>query len=107
MGADEYGETLLKEGKVGAILVAGGQGTRLGFDHPKGMFQIGPVSGKSLFQLFCEQIAARSSAPGGRCRALITAARMKRRGDTFRSEKYFGLDVDDVVLSAGITAGGR
>jgi len=34
----------LAAGKVGMILVAGGQGTRLGFDHPKGMFPIGPTS---------------------------------------------------------------
>src|SRR5579862_7365954 len=42
--ARQTGEELLKAGRVGAILVAGGQGTRLGFDRPKGMFRIGPVS---------------------------------------------------------------
>ncbi len=42
--ARNRGEEALKAGEVGAILVAGGQGTRLGFDHPKGMYPIGPVS---------------------------------------------------------------
>ena len=31
----------IRDGKVGAVLLAGGQGSRLGFDHPKGMFRIG------------------------------------------------------------------
>ncbi len=42
------GQQALAAGEVGVILVAGGQGTRLGFDHPKGMFSIGPVSGRTL-----------------------------------------------------------
>jgi UDP-N-acetylglucosamine/UDP-N-acetylgalactosamine diphosphorylase len=40
------------------IIVAGGQGTRLGFDAPKGVFPIGPVSGASLFQILLEKIRA-------------------------------------------------
>ncbi len=54
------GAQALRAGEVGFVLVAGGQGTRLGFDHPKGMFPIGPVSGKSLFAIHVEKIAAAS-----------------------------------------------
>ncbi|HEX4132186.1 MAG TPA: UTP--glucose-1-phosphate uridylyltransferase [Pirellulales bacterium] len=52
------GERALRAGRVGAILVAGGQGTRLGFDHPKGMFPIGPVSNATLFQILFEKAVA-------------------------------------------------
>ena len=62
--ATACGEEQLRDGKVGAILVAGGQGTRLGFDKPKGMFPIGPVSERSLFQIFCEQLLARGRRAG-------------------------------------------
>lgn len=56
--ARQRGEQALRDGKVAAILVAGGQGTRLGFEHPKGMFGIGPVSGHSLFQILSERVLA-------------------------------------------------
>jgi UDP-N-acetylglucosamine/UDP-N-acetylgalactosamine diphosphorylase len=54
----EVGKRALRAGEVGAVLVAGGQGTRLGFDHPKGMYEIGPVSGASLFQILFEKLIA-------------------------------------------------
>lgn len=54
----ERGETLLRNGKVGAIVVAGGQGSRLGFEHAKGLFPIGPISNATLFDFLCGQIAA-------------------------------------------------
>jgi UDP-N-acetylglucosamine/UDP-N-acetylgalactosamine diphosphorylase len=54
--ATKRGEALLAAGKVAAFLVAGGQGTRLGYDGPKGEFPVTPVRHKPLFQVFAEQI---------------------------------------------------
>lgn len=62
--ARKLGEQALAAGRVGVILVAGGQGTRLGFPHPKGMFPVGPVSGNTLFQILVEQVIARSGRSG-------------------------------------------
>src|SRR5438105_3031534 len=52
------GEEALRRGEVAALIVAGGQDSRLGFEHPKGMFAIGPVSDKSLFQIHAEKVLA-------------------------------------------------
>jgi UDP-N-acetylglucosamine/UDP-N-acetylgalactosamine diphosphorylase len=46
----------LTRGEVAFLVVAGGQGTRLGFDLPKGMYRIAPITGKSLFQIHAEKI---------------------------------------------------
>ncbi len=62
--ARKLGEEALRAGQVGMILVAGGQGTRLGFDLPKGMFPIGPVSGRTLFQMMCDRLLAMSKKYG-------------------------------------------
>lgn len=56
--AKKFGEELLSQGKVAAFVVAGGQGTRLGFDGPKGDYRISPIKNKSLFQIFAESIKA-------------------------------------------------
>ena len=56
--AVKKGEDALRAGKVGAILVAGGQGSRLGFNGPKGVFQVGPITDRTLFQYHTEKIMA-------------------------------------------------
>ncbi|MBX3381306.1 MAG: UTP--glucose-1-phosphate uridylyltransferase [Phycisphaeraceae bacterium] len=48
----QLGEQLLRTGKVAAFMVAGGQGSRLGYDGPKGCFRAGEVSRRSLFEFF-------------------------------------------------------
>ncbi|QDS90356.1 putative uridylyltransferase [Rosistilla ulvae] len=56
--AVQAGSEALAAGKVGMILVAGGQGSRLGFEKPKGLFPIGPVSQRTLFQMHADLLKA-------------------------------------------------
>ena len=52
------GEDLLRSGGVAAVLLAGGQGTRLGYDGPKGLYPFAPLSGRTLFSHHAAKIAA-------------------------------------------------
>lgn len=54
----EAGAAALSAGEVAVVLVAGGSGTRLGFEGPKGTYPIGPVSAASLFQIHAEKVRA-------------------------------------------------
>ena len=56
--AGDAGRELLAEGRVAVVLVAGGQGTRLGFDGPKGNFPFAPITGKTLFAHHAAKISA-------------------------------------------------
>ncbi|MBA4106965.1 MAG: UDP-N-acetylglucosamine pyrophosphorylase [Pirellula sp.] len=56
--ARRAGVAALEKGEVGVILVAGGQGSRLGFEKPKGMYPIGPLSKATLAQIHVEKIRA-------------------------------------------------
>lgn len=59
--ARERGESLLRRGRVAVVLVAGGQGSRLGFEHPKGIFPLGPVSQRTLFEIHVDRLRALSA----------------------------------------------
>ncbi len=98
--AARHGRELLATGKVGAILVAGGQGTRLGFPKPKGMFPIGPVSGNSLFQILAEQLLTRSRRAGVAIPyyVMTSDATHAKTVAFFEEHEHFGLDGDEVFF---------
>ena len=98
--AAKAGAAHIREGKVAAFLVAGGQGSRLGFDGPKGKFPIGPVSGKTLFHFHAEKIKASEKKYGTTIPFLIMTSR-DNHTDTeifFKKQNFFGLDPANVHL---------
>ncbi len=92
------GEDLLAEGRVAVFLVAGGQGTRLGYDGPKGCFPVSPVTGKSLFQLFAENIKALRARYGARLPWYIMTSHENNAATCvyFMQNDYFGLAPESV-----------
>ena len=98
--AREAGLELLSAGKVAAMVVAGGQGSRLGFEHPKGLYPIGPVSGKSLFQLHFEQLEALSDRVGHRIPYFVmtSEATDQPTKEYLDDNEYFGYSPHDVYL---------
>lgn len=94
----DLGEQLLRRGKVAVVLVAGGQGSRLGHDGPKGTYPIGPVTQRSLFQWHAEKVLALSRRYGV---ALPLAIMTSPDNDAatrqfFAARQYFGLEPSQV-----------
>lgn len=58
------GQQLIEQGRLGCLLLAGGQGTRLQYVKPKGTYPISVIKGKSLFQLCAEKVKAASQKAG-------------------------------------------
>lgn len=98
--ARQRGSEALRSGRVAAMLVAGGQGTRLGFPHPKGMFPIGPVSGKTLFQILLEKVLATSLRYGVRIPLYVmTSPETHDETKAFLAQHgRFGIPASDLVL---------
>lgn len=98
--AVEAGRRALAEGKVGMILVAGGQGTRLGFPHPKGLFPIGPLSRRTLFQVLVDRLLAVRRRHGVSIPLwiLTSPATDAATRDYFRKHNYLGLPEEDVFF---------
>lgn len=94
----QKGEELISEGKVGCLIVAGGQGTRLRFNGPKGMFPITVIKHKSLFQLFAEKVLAAGKKYGKSLPVAIMTSPLNHV-DTlnfFERHHHFGLNKKDI-----------
>jgi len=91
--ARQRGAEALGAGHMAALVVAGGQGTRLGFDHPKGMYPIGPISGASLFQIHVEKVLAASRRYGVEIPLCVMTSPATHREtvDFFAENGRFGL----------------
>lgn len=94
------GEELLGQGKIAALVVAGGQGSRLGIEAPKGVVEVTPVRGKSLFQLHAEKVLALSRKYGAPVPLFVMTSRAND-ADTrafFEKHGFFGLDPEEVFF---------
>jgi UDP-N-acetylglucosamine/UDP-N-acetylgalactosamine diphosphorylase len=108
------GERELSAGKVAVLLVAGGQGSRLGYDGPKGCYSIGPVTGASLFSFHARKVLARSIRHGAAVPFYIMTSLANNEATVrhFEENDYFGLNPDDVFFFSqgmwpGMDAEGR
>lgn len=98
--AAELGRQMIRDGKVAAFTVAGGQGTRLGFDGPKGAVPVSPVREKTLFQLFGETIrTVRTRYEVGVPWYIMTSpANHDQTVGFLKDHGYFGIAESDVIL---------
>ena len=98
--ARKTGEDALRAGRVAAFTVAGGQGTRLGFDGPKGTFPVTPIQHHTLFQVFAEKLLAAGARYGKPLHWFIMTSEQNHTQTEafFRQHQFFGLSKDHVHL---------
>lgn len=101
------GLDLIRKGKVGIILMAGGQGTRLGSNSPKGCYDVGLPSHKSLFQIQVERVRRLEKLAAGddgkelKLLTLYVMTSGPTRHSTenfFKDNDYFGWEKDQIIF---------
>ncbi|XP_030550036.2 UDP-N-acetylglucosamine diphosphorylase 1 [Rhodamnia argentea] len=106
----KMGLKAISDGKLAVLLLSGGQGTRLGSSDPKGCFNIGLPSGKSLFQIQAERIlcvqklavqALREGSVGSpqiHWYIMTSPFTDEPTRKYFESHKYFGLEAEQITF---------
>ncbi len=94
------GMQAVKEGKVGAVLLAGGMGTRLGSDDPKGMYNIGLTKEVYIFQRLIENLMDVVKAAGRWIPLYIMTSDKNHEATTafLKEHDYFGYDCDYITF---------
>jgi UDP-N-acetylglucosamine/UDP-N-acetylgalactosamine diphosphorylase len=98
--ATARGREAFAAGQVGVLLVAGGQGSRLGFEHPKGQYPIGPVSGASLLKIHFEKALATARRYGAQVPVYMMTSPATHDEQLAFLDQHdrFGLTEDDLVV---------
>lgn len=96
--AFKAGSEAISAGRVAAFTVAGGQGTRLGYDGPKGTFPVTPISKKTLFQVFAEKLLRSGKRFGVTIPWFILTSETNNEATiaAFQKANYWGLDPKSV-----------
>ena len=97
---ENIGKQAIKEGKLAAVTMAGGQGTRLGHTGPKGTYDIGLDSHKSLFELLCDYLKEEGKKYGVTIPWFIMTSREnnKETVEFFEKNKFFGYQKDKNIF---------
>lgn len=96
----EAGIFAIKDGEVALFTLAGGQGSRLGLDGPKGCFGITPVMNKPLFQVFAEKLLATNRQYNSELQWYLMTSEANHSSTIkfFEENDYFGLDKKNIIF---------
>lgn len=94
----EKGKEILAKRQVACLIVSGGQGSRLNFNGPKGMYPTSVIKRKSLFQIFCEKTLAASKCYGSPLPLVIMTSPINHKAtlDFFEKNHFFGLSKEQL-----------
>ena len=97
---ESIGKKAIKEGKLAAVTMAGGQGTRLGHSGPKGTYDIGLDSHKSLFELLSDNLKEEGKKYGVIIPWFIMTSRANNKDtvEFFEKHRYFGYKKDKNIF---------
>lgn len=97
---ENIGKKAIREGKLAAVTMAGGQGTRLGHNGPKGTYDIGLESHKSLFELLCDSLKEEGKKYDVTIPWFIMTSRENNKAtlEFFEKNKYFGYQKDKNIF---------